>query len=189
MQRMYIDLGSYRYGLTIVGTGEPLVCLHGFSESGYTWNGITLPGYRMIRIDTIGHGDSDVPDDEMAYTIPVMLEDLHTVLYHVAGESYHLMGGYSMGGARLALLYTLQYESEVKRLILESGSVALPRILDVRREDELMKSWLNVLKLTMGGRGLRSIGRKRRFLHHNSDFHRSNGNSYIVDVHITVRMR
>ncbi|WP_282004145.1 2-succinyl-6-hydroxy-2,4-cyclohexadiene-1-carboxylate synthase [Veillonella denticariosi] len=131
MQRMYIDLGAYRYGLTVVGTGEPLVCLHGFSESGYTWNGLTLPGYRMIRIDTIGHGDSDVPDDEAAYTIPVMMEDLHTVLYHVAGESYHLMG-YSMG-ARLALLYTLQYESEVKRLILESGSVGIAA--DSEREE------------------------------------------------------
>ena len=27
-QRMYFDLGEYRYGLTIVGDGEPIVCLH-----------------------------------------------------------------------------------------------------------------------------------------------------------------
>lgn len=137
MQRMYIDLGAYRYGLTVVGTGEPLVCLHGFSESGYTWNSITLPGYRMIRIDTIGHGDSDIPDDELAYTIPVMLDDLHTVLYHVAGERYHLMG-YSMG-ARLALLYTLQYEREIRTLILESGSAGIVEACEReerRRADE-----------------------------------------------------
>ena len=28
-----------------------------------------LPGYRVIRIDLIGHGDSDIPDEDKAYTI------------------------------------------------------------------------------------------------------------------------
>ena len=69
-QRMYFDLGEYRYGLTVVGDGEPIVCFHGFSESSYTWDAINLPGYRVIRIDLIGHGDSDIPDEDKAYTIP-----------------------------------------------------------------------------------------------------------------------
>ena len=121
--RMYVDLGEYRYGLTIAGKGKPLVCLHGFSESGYTWDGIVVPGYQLIRIDTIGHGDSDIPEDETAFSIPTMLNDLHTVISAVAGESYSLMG-YSMG-ARLALLYALEYSSEIENLILESGSVGI----------------------------------------------------------------
>ena len=40
--RMYVDLGEYRYGVTLAGAGKPLVCLHGFSESGYTWDGIVV---------------------------------------------------------------------------------------------------------------------------------------------------
>ena len=28
--RMYVDLGEYRYGVTLAGAGKPLVCLHGF---------------------------------------------------------------------------------------------------------------------------------------------------------------
>lgn len=80
-QRMYFDLGEYRYGLTVVGDGEPIVCLHGFSESSYTWDAINLPGYRLVRIDLIGHGDSDIPEEDEAYTIPKMIEDLHTVIY------------------------------------------------------------------------------------------------------------
>ena len=122
-QRMYFDLGEYRYGLTVVGEGEPIVCLHGFSESSYTWDAINLPGYRVVRIDLIGHGDSDIPDEDKAYTIPQMIEDLHTVIYHMVGESYYLMG-YSMG-ARIALSYALEYEREIKGLILESGSVGI----------------------------------------------------------------
>ena len=122
-QRMYFDLGEYRYGLTIVGDGEPIVCFHGFSESSYTWDSINLPGYRLIRIDLIGHGDSDIPEEGAAYTIPKMIEDLHTVIYHMVGDRYYLMG-YSMG-ARIALSYALEYESEIKGLILESGSVGI----------------------------------------------------------------
>ncbi len=122
-QRMYFDLGEYRYGLTVVGDGEPIVCFHGFSESSYTWDAINLPGYRVIRIDLIGHGDSDIPDEDKAYTIPQMIEDLHTVIYHMVGDRYYLMG-YSMG-ARIALSYALEYESEIKGLILESGSVGI----------------------------------------------------------------
>ena len=121
--RMYVDLGEYRYGVTLAGAGKPLVCLHGFSESGYTWDGIVVPGYQLIRIDTIGHGDSDIPEDEIAFSIPTMLNDLHTVISAVAGESYSLMG-YSMG-ARLALLYALEYSSKIENLILESGSVGI----------------------------------------------------------------
>ena len=81
--RMYVDLGEYRYGVTVAGAGKPLVCLHGFSESGYTWDGIVVPGYQLIRIDTIGHGDSDIPEDESAFSIPTMLNDLHTVIFNL----------------------------------------------------------------------------------------------------------
>ena len=136
-QRMYFDLGDYRYGLTVVGDGEPIVCFHGFSESSYTWDSINLPVYRLIRIDLIGHGDSDIPEEGEAYTIPQMIEDLHTVIYHMVGERYYLMG-YSMG-ARIALSYALEYESEIKGLILESGSVGIAsdtERLERRKADE-----------------------------------------------------
>lgn len=123
MQRMQIHIGEYHYGVTVVGTGKPLVCFHGFSESGSTWDGIEVSGYRLIRIDSMGHGRSARPMDIGPYTLSQMLSDLHRVIYAVAGESYALMG-YSMG-ARLALLYALEYPEEVTHLVLESGSVGI----------------------------------------------------------------
>ena len=123
MQRMQINIGERHYGVSIVGEGKPLVCFHGFSESGSTWDGIEVPGYRLIRIDSMGHGRSARPMDLGPYTLPQMLSDLHTVIYAVAGERYALMG-YSMG-ARMALLYALKYPEEVTHLVLESGSVGI----------------------------------------------------------------
>ena len=123
MQRMQIHIGEYYYGVTVMGTGKPLVCFHGFSESGSTWDDIEVQGYRLIRIDSMGHGRSARPMELKPYELPQMLSDLHRVIYAVAGERYALMG-YSMG-ARLALLYALEYPHEVTHLILESGSVGI----------------------------------------------------------------
>ena len=123
IQRMQINIGEYHYGVTVVGTGKPLVCFHGFSESGSTWDGIEIPGYRLIRIDSMGHGRSARPMELQPYELPQMLSDLHRVIYAVAGETYALMG-YSMG-ARLALVYALEHPQEVTHLVLESGSVGI----------------------------------------------------------------
>ena len=123
MQRMQINLGECHYGVSVIGTGKPLVCFHGFSESGSTWDGIEVSGYRLIRIDSMGHGRSARPMEVEPYTLPQMISDLHTVIYAVAGERYALMG-YSMG-ARIALLYALEYSHEITHLILESGSVGI----------------------------------------------------------------
>ena len=123
MQRMQIHMGEYYYGVTVMGTGKPLVCFHGFSESGSTWDGIGVSGYRLIRIDSMGHGRSARPMELQPYTLTQMLSDLHRVIYAVAGERYALMG-YSMG-ARLALVYALEHPQKVTHLVLESGSVGI----------------------------------------------------------------
>lgn len=123
IKRIQVKMGEYHYGVTVVGDGKPLVCVHGLSESGTTWDGIHVDGYRMIRIDLIGHGTSSRPTEGEAYTMSQMLLDIHRIVYALAGESYALLG-YSMG-ARIALLYALQYPLEVTKLILESGSVGI----------------------------------------------------------------
>ena len=102
---------------------KPIVCLHGFSESSSTWNDIYLPGYLVIGIDILGHGGSSSPDDLEAYTFESILKDVHSIITCRVQGSYALMG-YSQG-ARLALLYALQYGSEISKLVLESGSVGI----------------------------------------------------------------
>lgn len=138
IKRIQVKLGEYHYGVTVVGDGKPLVCLHGFSESGTTWDGIHVDGYRMIRIDLIGHGTSSRPTEVGAYTISQILSDIHRIVYALAGESYVLLG-YSMG-ARIALLYALEYPLEVTKLILESGSVGIEGTVErsERREADVV---------------------------------------------------
>lgn len=128
---MRIKIDDIAYYVGYRGQGRPLIMLHGFSESQGTWDSINLPNYRMYGIDFIGHGLSDRPDNPKVYEIPIMLDHLHRVIRALAGESYVLMG-YSMG-ARIALLYALQYGQELEALVLESGS---PGIQDNRERLE-----------------------------------------------------
>ena len=122
--RMYVDLGEYRYGVTVAGAGKPLVCLHGFSESGYTWGWHRCTGAISLSASIRLAMEIRIYRRMRAsFSIPTMLNDLHIVISAVAGESYSLMG-YSMG-ARLGLLYALEYGSEIENLILESGSVGI----------------------------------------------------------------
>jgi 2-succinyl-6-hydroxy-2,4-cyclohexadiene-1-carboxylate synthase len=111
-----------------VGTGEPLVLLHGFTGSAASWSPI---GERIGRehdtlaIDLIGHGASAAPIDIDRYAFDAALDDLAAIARHVGIDRANWLG-YSMGG-RLALGLALRHPSLVSRLILES---AAPGIVD-----------------------------------------------------------
>ena len=87
----------------VEGDGPPLVLLHGMtSNSAHMWdeNGYIDAlklHYRLILIDARGHGASDKPHNRAAYTWPIPVQDVVTVLDHLAIDQAHVMG-YSYGG-------------------------------------------------------------------------------------------
>lgn len=120
---MIKEIEQIKYHIEITGHGKPLICLHGFAEDYSTWNQLYLEGYKLCKIDFIGHGSSEKPEKQSYYTIPVMLRHLHQLILEVAGDTYSLLG-YSMGG-RIGTAYALNYEKEIKALLLESSSFGI----------------------------------------------------------------
>lgn len=117
---MFITMDNPRYSVVVRGTGQPLICFHGFAENSSTWEFIQLDNCQMVLVDLIGHGDSEKPHSLEPYCLPVILRHLHELIQHLGFTTYSLLG-YSMGG-RIALAYALAYPQEVPRLILESSS-------------------------------------------------------------------
>ncbi|MFJ1570436.1 alpha/beta fold hydrolase [Pseudomonas sp. NPDC088322] len=80
------------------GQGEPLVLLHGLGSSSLDWE-LQVPllsqHYRVILLDSRGHGRSDKPTD--GYQIATFSEDLLALLEHLQTGPVHLVG-LSMGG-------------------------------------------------------------------------------------------
>lgn len=98
----YFDSDGVRIHYTDEGEGEPVVLIHGFAvNADLNWrrNGITQAlseEFRVIAMDTRGHGLSGKPHDADQYGIE-MVEDVVRLLDHLEIEKAHV-AGYSLGG-------------------------------------------------------------------------------------------
>src|SRR6476469_5798317 len=67
---------GYKIQYTVMGTGRPLVLLHGFGASLGHWRknipGLAAGGYRVFAIDLLGFGGSDKP--ALNYTVELWQE-------------------------------------------------------------------------------------------------------------------
>lgn len=99
------DSAGVRIAYDDLGTGPPILLLHGFASDRETnwrrpgwYEALTDAGRRVIALDVRGHGDSEKPHDPSAYGHAVMAEDVVRLLDHRSIEAADVMG-YSMGGA------------------------------------------------------------------------------------------
>jgi pimeloyl-ACP methyl ester carboxylesterase len=86
----------------VIGEGPSLVLHHGFMQTLKRWYlcgyvEALRKDYRLILIDPRGHGGSDKPHDPEAYTLPLRVADVVTVLDHLRVEAA-VFWGYSNGG-------------------------------------------------------------------------------------------
>lgn len=104
------------------GRGEPLILLHGNDESSdYFENqiGIFSEQYRVIAVDTRGHGRS--PRGEAPFQIRQFAEDLREFMDGLAIEKASILG-FSDGG-NIAVTFALKYPQRVECLILNGANI------------------------------------------------------------------
>ena len=104
------------------GQGQPLILLHGNGEdNSYFVHQIShfSQNYRVIAIDTRGHGKS--PRGAQPFAIKQFAEDLKHCLYalHIAKTT---LLGFSDGG-NIAMEFALQYPERVEKLILNGANL------------------------------------------------------------------
>ncbi|MEN3791343.1 alpha/beta hydrolase [Fulvimarina sp. MAC3] len=103
--------------------GPVVLLIHGFASSiKFNWtdpgwvDALTSAGYRVLAFDHRGHGRSDKPKDEAAYTPAKMAEDAFGLLDHLDIGSA-VFFGYSMG-ARVSAFAALCRPEVVEKLVL-----------------------------------------------------------------------
>jgi pimeloyl-ACP methyl ester carboxylesterase len=122
-----VDLNYYT-----IGSGFPLVLLHGWSADGLTY-ALQVPlayKYRLILPDLRGHGRSPKPRTSCN---PAMLAADVNRLLEKLGIEKAIMGGGSFGGL-VALQFILDYPQRVEALILSdttSNSAAVMPFMDM----------------------------------------------------------
>lgn len=130
-QMAQVTVHGATYYYEVIGQGDPLLLLHGFSGNSQSWADhvpVLAQQFCVITLDLLGHGKTDSPTDPTRYSMENVAADVTAVLRQlptVNGQSSMVnLLGYSMGG-RLALYLAVHYTQLFSALILESASPGL----------------------------------------------------------------
>jgi len=98
----FVTNRSQRIHYTVTGSGPTVVFQHGLFQCVDDWRDAGFvdgfaDAYRVVCIDSLGHGQSDKPTDPKAYGRSARAADVIAVLDAIGASRAHLIG-YSMGG-------------------------------------------------------------------------------------------
>jgi pimeloyl-ACP methyl ester carboxylesterase len=118
----YAEVNGINLYYETVGTGRPLILLHGGLGSGEMFGPI-LPTlaehHQVITIDLQGHGRT--ADIERPIDIRLMADDVAALIDHLGLDKPDLVG-YSLGGG-VALVTAIKYPTKIRRLVVASAHI------------------------------------------------------------------
>src|ERR671921_2630579 len=115
-------------------TGEAIVCLHGYSDSWFSFSRVLpllSPSYHAFALTERGHGDSDKP--ECCYTPYDYAADVDAFMEAVGIDEAALVGAST--GALFAQRMVLSYPRRVSRLVLIAAQTPAHEVLSGFREE------------------------------------------------------
>ncbi len=141
-----VSINNVRLFYEQMGEGNTVVFLHGYTGSIKDWSKqipVASTLYETLAIDHRGHGKSEAPENEEAYSIKTFSEDIHELLLALKIDKCCLVG-HSMGGF-MALQFVLDHPDMVKALVLidtSSGEWEVaPGYAELRKKlDELART-------------------------------------------------
>ena len=118
-----LDRDGVKLHYEVTGEGPALLLTHGYSATGQMWRGqlATLaPHFKVITWDMRGHGASDYPADQAAYSEAATVADMAALL-DVVGADKAIVGGLSLGGYMSLAFHRAHPERTRALLIIDTG--------------------------------------------------------------------
>jgi pimeloyl-ACP methyl ester carboxylesterase len=145
------------------GSGPVLLLTHGYSSTSQMWRGqieAFAQHHTVVVWDMRGHGRSDYPPDQSAYTEEHTVADMAALLDAVAAPSA-IVGGLSLGGY-MSLAFHRRHPERVRALVIIDTGPGFkkdePRAAwnatALQRADSLERQGLGVLKSASAERAI-----------------------------------
>ncbi|PKR84601.1 alpha/beta fold hydrolase [Heyndrickxia camelliae] len=122
-----------------VGTGTPIILLHGLGGNRYSFQEFIKQfnsQFRIIALDSRGHGDSEKP---AGYSLDDHIEDVKALMNYLSIDSAHILGA-SMG-SYIAQGVAITIPNRINKLILvvakSHGKTSSTQELMERHADEI----------------------------------------------------
>jgi len=122
MEERFVEINGIKLHTVIIGSGEPLMLLHGFPDFWYGWRDIILglkDKYRLIVPDMRGYNLSDKPEGVENYTLEILVDDIKK-LSEALNLGKFSLAGHDWGGP-VAWGFAEKYPESLKKLILCNG--------------------------------------------------------------------
>jgi 2-succinyl-6-hydroxy-2,4-cyclohexadiene-1-carboxylate synthase len=126
MRAHSIDAEGVQLHVAEMGSGTPVVLLHGFTGSARAMAELAeglSDAHRTLSPDLVGHGRSAAPREAAAYSMPACVGQLAAVFDELDLRAAHLIG-YSMGG-RVALAFAVAHPARVASALLVGASAGI----------------------------------------------------------------
>lgn len=122
IEEKYIKTNGITLHTVIIGTGEPLILLHGFPDFWFAWKKL-IPlikdRFQLIIPDMRGYNLSDKPEGVENYRIELLIEDIHGLIKFFDFEKVYL-AGHDWGGV-LSWFIAEKYPNKIKKLAVING--------------------------------------------------------------------
>jgi len=153
MTDLFAEINGLKFCYEILGTGDPVLLVHGFGSKKETWIAQFKPlseHFKVIRFDNRGAGKSDRPKGD--YSMEIFADDIARLMDYLEIDKFHIIG-WSLGGM-IVQNFVIKYPERVNKMILintnygqpdESGAEVYKNMrladLKLREEDPEKSFW------------------------------------------------
>ncbi|MDZ7728484.1 MAG: alpha/beta hydrolase [Dehalococcoidia bacterium] len=139
LQHRYADVNGIRMHYVEAGSGEPVVFLHGFPETWYSWRhqiAALAPDYRVIAPDLRGYNETEAREP---YDTGTLQEDVLGLIRELGETRVHLVA-HDWGGA-IAWLLGMYHPEALRTLTV--CNLPHPALMaeGLKRPRQMMRSW------------------------------------------------
>lgn len=117
MESQFLQIGPCKIAYEIHGKGTPVLLMHGFGLDRRSMRPLSLQlshRFRTILFDWRGHGETQSPEVDAAFSYPVLRDDLLRFMEELEIEKAHFVG-HSMG-AQIGLMAAIADPARVATL-------------------------------------------------------------------------